>query len=76
MTSTDQELAAGTSHPISFKSLALIDKTIGIMDLHVILRGGKVPNHQQEYVKEATVELLKSRPSWHPAIMISCSDGF
>ncbi|KAH9818900.1 hypothetical protein DFH28DRAFT_1080717 [Melampsora americana] len=60
---------------VNDQGLASIVKTIGNPDVHVILRGGKVPNYEQEFVKEARDQLLKSRPGLHPAIMIDCSHG-
>ncbi|EGG05338.1 uncharacterized protein MELLADRAFT_88008 [Melampsora larici-populina 98AG31] len=60
---------------VNDQGLASIVKTIGNPDVHVILRGGKVPNYEAQFVKEARDQLLKARPAFHPAIMIDCSHG-
>lgn len=46
-------------------------KTAGNPDGHIILRGGKSPNYQPEFVKECEFELEKS--GLEKAIMIDCS---
>lgn len=60
---------------VNDQGLASIVKTSGNPDVHVILRGGKVPNYEKEFVKEARDQLVKARPGLHPAIMIDCSHG-
>ncbi|EGG05476.1 uncharacterized protein MELLADRAFT_88012 [Melampsora larici-populina 98AG31] len=60
---------------VNDQGLASIVKTSGNPDVHVILRGGKVPNYEAQFVKEARDQLVKARPAFHPAIMIDCSHG-
>lgn len=60
---------------VNEQGLASIVKTQGNPDVHVILRGGKEPNFQAKYVKEARETIEKARPGIHPAIMIDCSHG-
>ncbi|WP_301099004.1 3-deoxy-7-phosphoheptulonate synthase [Otariodibacter sp.] len=48
-------------------------KTSGNHDGHIILRGGKVPNYQAEFVMECETALLQA--NLETAIMIDCSHG-
>jgi 3-deoxy-7-phosphoheptulonate synthase len=57
--------------------LASIVKTSGNQDVHVILRGGsKGPNYSEADVLAAAGSILKTRPGFHPSIMIDCSREF
>lgn len=47
--------------------------TAGNPDGHVILRGGKTPNYQPEFIKQCEQELQKA--GLETAIMIDCSHG-
>ncbi|MGC7559551.1 3-deoxy-7-phosphoheptulonate synthase [Pasteurella sp. PK-2025] len=47
--------------------------TAGNPDGHVILRGGKAPNYQTEFVQQCEQELVKA--GLESAIMIDCSHG-
>lgn len=48
-------------------------RTAGNPDAHVILRGGKTPNYETEFVKQCEQELEKA--GLEQAIMIDCSHG-
>lgn len=45
--------------------------TKGNEDCHVILRGGKTPNYQAEFVQDVSEQL--ERAGYNPAVMIDCS---
>ncbi|URL07528.1 3-deoxy-7-phosphoheptulonate synthase [Avibacterium sp. 21-595] len=47
--------------------------TAGNPNGHIILRGGKVPNYQAEFIQQAEQELQKAGLA--PAIMVDCSHG-
>lgn len=67
-----------SSNPHHFLSVnkegkVAIVNTKGNADCHVILRGGKEPNYQAEYVNDAAAKLKeKGLP---PTVMVDCSHG-
>ena len=66
--------AAESSHSfigINEQGQVAIIKTSGNPDAHLILRGGKQPNYQAEFVAEAEVEIEKA--GYNPAIIVDCS---
>ncbi|MBU2880733.1 3-deoxy-7-phosphoheptulonate synthase [Psychrosphaera sp. B3R10] len=66
--------AAGSGHNflgINEQGQVTIMQTVGNPDAHLILRGGKQPNYQQEHVKSAADSLTKS--GYNPAIIVDCS---
>ena len=65
-------------HPHDFLGInqegqTCVVKTKGNASGHVILRGGKKPNYDEDTIKQA-VELLKNS-GFQPALMIDCSHG-
>lgn len=66
--------AAASGHHfmgISEEGQVTIVQTKGNPDAHLILRGGKKPNFQAEYVKAAEQEMLDA--GYNPAVVIDCS---
>ena len=64
------------SHPHHFLSVtkaghSAIVHTAGNPDCHVILRGGKEPNYESRFVREASEQLTKAGVT--PKLMIDCS---
>ncbi|MBW0477381.1 hypothetical protein O181_017096 [Austropuccinia psidii MF-1] len=72
--------AASTPHVyigVNEHGLTSIVKTVGNNDVQLILRGGKKgPNYSSEDVAKAREALQKSRPGFHPSLMIDCSHVF
>jgi 3-deoxy-7-phosphoheptulonate synthase len=71
---SDAIKAAAHSHhflSVTKGGYSAIFQTGGNEDCHVILRGGKTPNYQAEYVQAASTELTKA--GLRPNIMVDCS---
>ncbi|MDU0114252.1 MAG: 3-deoxy-7-phosphoheptulonate synthase [Psychrosphaera sp.] len=56
---------------INDKGQVAIIQTQGNPDAHLILRGGKQPNYQAEFVDAAEADIAKS--GYNPAIIVDCS---
>lgn len=73
---TDAIQSASNPHhflSVNKEGKVAIVNTKGNTDCHVILRGGKEPNYQAEYVNDAAAKLKeKGLP---PTVMVDCSHG-
>ncbi|THU03667.1 3-deoxy-7-phosphoheptulonate synthase [Lampropedia puyangensis] len=71
---TDAIMSAGRSHhflSVHKTGQVAIIVTEGNEDCHVILRGGKTPNYQAEFVQAACSDLEKA--NLPPSLMVDCS---